>query len=150
MGFGDIAVLVRTKAQREELLEALGRSGVPCRAIGEDEPRDPRSQKVAVMTIHASKGREFEVVFVTGVERGLVLLEAAGLQTDREEERRLLPRRASRGALARRQAHAVRRRARGGPVALSRAAAPERGCGHGSQVAPARPHPPIEAVLRAR
>ena len=90
VGFGDIAVLVRTKAQREELLEALGRSGVPSRAIGEDEPHDPRSQKVAVMTMHASKGREFEVVFVTGVERGLVPLEAAGLQTDREEERRLL------------------------------------------------------------
>ncbi len=90
VGFGDIAVLVRTKAQREELLEALGRSGVPCRAIGEDEPHDPRSQKVAVMTMHASKGREFEVVFVTGVERGLVPLEAVGLRTDREEERRLL------------------------------------------------------------
>jgi len=90
VGFGDIAVLVRTKSQREELLTALGRSGVPCRSVGEDEPHDPRSQKVAVMTMHAAKGREFDVVFVTGAERGLVPLERPGLQTDREEERRLL------------------------------------------------------------
>ncbi len=90
VGFGDIAVLVRTRSQREELLTAFGRSGVPCRSVGEDEPHDPRSQKVAVMTMHAAKGREFEVVFVTGAERGVVPLERPGLQTDRDEERRLL------------------------------------------------------------
>jgi len=71
VGFGDMAVLCRTRAQRPPILEALDRSGIPCRSVGEDEPHDPRSQKVAVMTMHAAKGREFEVVFVAGVEQGL-------------------------------------------------------------------------------
>jgi DNA helicase-2/ATP-dependent DNA helicase PcrA len=89
-GFGDVAILSRTRAQRREMLEALGRSGIPCHSVGEDERHDPRSEKVAVMTMHAAKGREFEVVFVTGVERGLMPLEMEGFETDPEEERRLL------------------------------------------------------------
>jgi DNA helicase II / ATP-dependent DNA helicase PcrA len=83
-------VLSRTKAQRREILAALGERGVPCIAVGEDEPHDPRSQKVAAMTMHAVKGREFEVVFVAGAERGLVPLELEGFEVDPEEERRLL------------------------------------------------------------
>jgi DNA helicase-2/ATP-dependent DNA helicase PcrA len=90
VGFGDVAVLCRTKTQRRQILDALGRSGIPCRRVGEDEAHDPRSQRVAVMTMHASKGREFEVVFVAGVEEGLVPLDRAGLSTDPEEEGRLL------------------------------------------------------------
>jgi DNA helicase II / ATP-dependent DNA helicase PcrA len=90
LGFGEIAVLARTKAQRREILAALGERGVPCLAIGEDEPHDPRSQKVAAMTMHASKGREFEVVFVAGAERGLLPLQLEGFEVDPEEERRLL------------------------------------------------------------
>lgn len=90
VGFGDVAVLVRTRAQRAEILEALGRSGVPCRQVGEDEPHDPRSQKVAVMTMHAAKGREFAVVFVAGAEQGLMPLRIEGFDTDEDEERRLL------------------------------------------------------------
>jgi DNA helicase-2/ATP-dependent DNA helicase PcrA len=90
LGFGDIAVLTRTRAQQPPLLAALGRSGIPCRTVGEDEPHDRRSQKVAVMTMHASKGREFEVVFVAGVERGLVPLQLEGLDADPQEESRLL------------------------------------------------------------
>lgn len=90
IGFGEIAVLTRTRAQRVAVLKALGRSGVPCRAVGEEEPHDPRSQKVAVMTMHAAKGREFEAVFAAGVEPGLLPLEAAGRRSDPDEERRLL------------------------------------------------------------
>jgi DNA helicase-2/ATP-dependent DNA helicase PcrA len=89
-GFGDVAILSRTKAQRREMLEALGRSGIPCHSVGEDERHDPRSEKVAVMTMHAAKGREFEVVFISGVERGLLPIEMEGFETDPEEERRLL------------------------------------------------------------
>jgi DNA helicase-2/ATP-dependent DNA helicase PcrA len=90
VGFGDVAVLGRTKVQLGQILEALGRSGIPCHAVGEDQPHDPRSQKVAVMTMHAAKGREFEIVFVAGVEQGLLPLEREGLLTDAAEERRLL------------------------------------------------------------
>jgi DNA helicase-2/ATP-dependent DNA helicase PcrA len=90
VGFGDVAVLCRTRTQRKPILEALDRSGIPCRSVGEDEPHDPRSQKVAVMTMHAAKGREFEVVFVSGVEEGLLPLERDGFTVDENEERRLL------------------------------------------------------------
>jgi DNA helicase-2/ATP-dependent DNA helicase PcrA len=90
VSFGDVAVLCRTRAQRAEVLAALGRSGVPCRTVGEEEPHDPRSEKVAVMTLHAAKGREFEVVFVVGVEEGLLPLDHGGLRGDPDEERRLL------------------------------------------------------------
>ncbi len=90
VGFGDVAVLTRTKQQHAPLIEALGRSGIPYHAVAEEEPHDPRSQKVALMTMHAAKGREFEVVFVAGVERGLVPLQIEGLECEPEEERRLL------------------------------------------------------------
>jgi DNA helicase-2/ATP-dependent DNA helicase PcrA len=91
VGFGDMAVLCRTKAQRAQILKALGRSSIPCRSVGSDEAHDPRAEKVAVMTMHAAKGREFEVVFIAGVEPGLVPLSIEGmLESDEEEERRLL------------------------------------------------------------
>jgi DNA helicase II / ATP-dependent DNA helicase PcrA len=90
LGFGDIAVLCRLKAQRTAILTALSRSGLPCMMVGEDEPHDPRSEKVAIMTMHASKGREYQIVFIVGVEPCLMPLELAGLASDPEEERRLL------------------------------------------------------------
>ncbi|MDJ0764087.1 MAG: UvrD-helicase domain-containing protein [Myxococcota bacterium] len=90
VGFGDVAILSRTKAQRKAILDALGQSGIPSLAIGEDDPHDPRSQKVAVMTMHAAKGREFDTVFIAGVEPGLVPLDVGGLTAAPEEERRLL------------------------------------------------------------
>ncbi len=90
VGFGDIAVVCRTRSQRSQIVQALDRSGIPSVTIGENEPHDPRSAKVAVMTMHAAKGREYEVVFAAGVERGLVPLEREGTTTDLDEERRLL------------------------------------------------------------
>ncbi len=90
VGFGDIAVLTRMKRQQGVVLEALERSGIPVRVVAEEEPHDPRSEKVALMTMHAAKGREFEVVFLAGVEPGLMPLALEGLIGDPEEERRLL------------------------------------------------------------
>jgi superfamily I DNA/RNA helicase len=90
IGFGDIAVLCRLKAQRSAVETALSRSSIPCLVVGEDEPHDPRSQKVAVMTMHASKGREYEIVFVVGAEPKLVPLSLDGFDSDPAEERRLL------------------------------------------------------------
>lgn len=46
-------------------------------------------EKVSLMTLHASKGLEFPVVFITGCEEGLLPLSLAGMQSDPEEERRL-------------------------------------------------------------
>ena len=41
------------------------------------------------MTLHASKGLEFPVVFLCGLRRGMLPLESAGKGSDVEEERRL-------------------------------------------------------------
>ena len=52
---------------------------------------DPRAERVSLMTIHASKGLEFPVVFVAGLEDGLLPLRfAASTPADLDEERRLL------------------------------------------------------------
>ncbi|MFW5960159.1 MAG: UvrD-helicase domain-containing protein [Chitinivibrionales bacterium] len=45
------------------------------------------SERVSLMTLHASKGLEFPVVFITGCEEGLIPLQRDG--TDTEEEKRL-------------------------------------------------------------
>ena len=45
--------------------------------------------RVALMSFHASKGLEWPVVFVAGLEDGLIPLEIYG-ESDKEEERRLL------------------------------------------------------------
>lgn len=50
----------------------------------------PRSDKVALMTLHAAKGLEFPVVFIVGCEENLIPFRREGKQTDIDEERRLL------------------------------------------------------------
>jgi uncharacterized protein (TIGR00375 family) len=50
----------------------------------------PEAQKVTLMTIHASKGLEFPVVFVAGCEEGFLPMAYADAETsDIDEERRL-------------------------------------------------------------
>ena len=154
LGFADIAVLYRTRAQGDVIAEALERSGMPyeirsdrmldsvpevtglvARARGretgslvgaleqvaapdeqgwleivrevargcthwdeleerlvrerESDGWDPRSERIALLSLHASKGLEFEVVFITGCEEGLIPLRF-GKEKPSEEERRLL------------------------------------------------------------
>ena len=48
------------------------------------------SGSVMIMTIHGSKGLEFPVVFLYGVEEGVIPLEREGQPSNRDEERRLL------------------------------------------------------------
>ncbi|OGG57963.1 hypothetical protein A2853_03495 [Candidatus Kaiserbacteria bacterium RIFCSPHIGHO2_01_FULL_55_17] len=54
----------------------------------QDEMRDDEN-RVSLMTVHASKGLEFENVFVTGLEQGLFPSRRLDEHTDPEEERRL-------------------------------------------------------------
>lgn len=49
----------------------------------------PKSQKVTLATLHASKGLEFPVVFIVGCEADLLPLGLGRNQSDPEEERRL-------------------------------------------------------------
>jgi superfamily I DNA/RNA helicase len=50
---------------------------------------DPRADAVALMTFHMAKGLEFKVVFIAGVEEGLVPYTIKKDDVDIEEERRL-------------------------------------------------------------
>ena len=103
--FADFAVLYRTAAQAEPLIEAFQRSGMPyqCRshAPPPDQPFevaetdvdlwDPRADRVSLLTLHASKGLEFGVVFIVGCEDGLVPLRFGAIdEAALAEERRLL------------------------------------------------------------
>lgn len=54
------------------------------------QTREKKKNGVKLMTVHASKGLEFDTVFVTGLEEGLFPHERDGVEAaDDEEERRL-------------------------------------------------------------
>src|SRR5579875_3910520 len=60
-------------------------------AVGaEADALDPRADAVTLLTLHASKGLEFDIVFLAGCERGLLPLWIPGTDRDEAEERRLL------------------------------------------------------------
>jgi DNA helicase-2/ATP-dependent DNA helicase PcrA len=50
---------------------------------------DPRADRVTLMTLHASKGLEFPVVFIIGCEESIIPYQREGKTFDLEEERRL-------------------------------------------------------------
>jgi len=51
---------------------------------------DPRADAITLLTMHAAKGLEYEVVFLAGCEYGLLPLHLPWADTDEAEERRLL------------------------------------------------------------
>ena len=55
----------------------------------EADDYDPRADRIALMTLHASKGLEFPVVFIVGCEETLTPYQRDGQTADLEEERRL-------------------------------------------------------------
>ena len=95
--FSDFAVLYRTEAQADVLEEALERSGLPFRRYSRRQVEegtddwDERADRITLLTLHAAKGLEFSVVFITGCEDGLIPLRFGGKSDGKEteEERRL-------------------------------------------------------------
>lgn len=55
----------------------------------ETDEYDPRADRVALLSLHASKGLEFPVVFIIGCEEGLIPYQRKDKPADPEEERRL-------------------------------------------------------------
>lgn len=58
--------------------------------LRECDTLDARADRIALMTLHASKGLEFNCVFITGLEQGIIPLYRAETPEEIEEERRLL------------------------------------------------------------
>lgn len=94
-GFGDIAVLYRLNGLNRPLKEAFERSGIPTQVSGENSSPDADQSyqfnidKVSLLTLHASKGLEFSVVFIVGCEEKICPLDLENLVGDFQEERRL-------------------------------------------------------------
>lgn len=76
---GDFAVLCRTNAQCDRVLQYLSVHNVPALLRKLDSPFNILEEKVKVMTIHSAKGLEFPVVFVMGWHEGqLPMLHTTG------------------------------------------------------------------------
>ena len=99
LSFRDFAVLYRTDAQSVPLVEALARSGIPFAKNGQDALADPEDriateaasndngERVSLLTLHAAKGLEFRVVFIVGLEDGILPLRFGAEEASAEERR---------------------------------------------------------------
>ena len=99
-GWGDASV-VDIRAAGEVLAPLARRCGRDVErfrteiALGaETDALDPRAEAITLLTLHAAKGLEFDVVFLAGCERGLLPLRLPGsgplTPAETAEERRLL------------------------------------------------------------
>ncbi len=92
----DIAILYRLHQQAGLLQEALEELGIPVQVAGQEplaelEKLNFKLQKVSLLSLHAAKGLEFPVVFICGLESGLLpYTPPSGQASKVQEEARLL------------------------------------------------------------
>lgn len=86
--YSDCAVLYRINSQAQVFEDLLQESSIPYKIVG-DSGRDKQGNAVSMMTIHSSKGLEFPIVFLVGVQEGLMPYQEASGSAAVEEERRL-------------------------------------------------------------
>ncbi|MEO1083649.1 MAG: ATP-dependent helicase, partial [Acidobacteriota bacterium] len=77
-----LAPLAAQHAELSSFLHALSTGA-------EIDTWDPRAERISLLTLHASKGLEFPVVFIPGCDDGLLPLTWPGGEVDVAEERRL-------------------------------------------------------------
>jgi ATP-dependent DNA helicase UvrD/PcrA len=99
LSFSDFAVLYRTDAQSAPLIDAMARSGIPFaknglnvldpddRVTAATAPTAAQGEHVSLLTLHAAKGLEFRVVFVVGLEDGILPLRFGAEEASAEERR---------------------------------------------------------------
>lgn len=80
---GDDVEQTRKQREEEEAAAAAGRGGTT------SVPEATRPSVIHLMTVHASKGLEFNTVFLTGLEEGTFPRENVS-EEERDEERRLM------------------------------------------------------------
>lgn len=78
--------LVNTSQNFEKRTDFIHHVSLLCEA----DTLDSRADRIALMTLHSSKGLEFKCVFIVGLEDGIIPLYRAKEPQEREEERRLL------------------------------------------------------------
>lgn len=84
-GVGDDGEIIDPRRLTELFLEQIALT-----ASADDTETDSREGAVQLLTAHASKGKEFDTVFVIGVEENLFPHGRRGEVADEKEERRLL------------------------------------------------------------
>ncbi len=95
VSFKDIAILFRVNALADKIKKVFKEEGIPFQEAKEtplEEITDLNFEveKVSLLSFHASKGLEFKVVFIIGVEDKLLPFSLSNYKVDIEEEKRLL------------------------------------------------------------
>jgi len=86
----NISALIAALCDFEEKEESLAVFLENIALIADNESENGLKQGVTLMTLHSAKGLEFDLVFIQGLEEGLIPYSRFGEENDIEEERRLL------------------------------------------------------------
>jgi len=93
--FKDIAVIYRLNAVGDQMEDALVHAGIPYQRVSKNNPKEESElikmdiDAVTLLTAHASKGLEFQVVFIIGCEDTVFPFVHNDHDTDICEERKL-------------------------------------------------------------